>query len=248
MQRILVGFTAGDTPTLGRIWRITAKQTDFYIDSPSQPGGADSIAHISAHGPNERFDGHRFHIKIDRRQVAAAKAKGDFVLHEVPRRGFAFDGQQLAPHAFRVARLRWTWDLQRPRFRTAAVSGPLPNLGDHQSGARLPQLLPPNHARDIDLVISYGAPYWPNARGSLRDNARLGPLRNDAGLWLTATSYGRSQTTHPAPQQLVPRLPRAGEEPTRITCGAPGSSGTNDMYWFVETITARQVLEASAAA
>ena len=29
----MVAFTAGDTPALGRVWRITAKKTDFYIDS-----------------------------------------------------------------------------------------------------------------------------------------------------------------------------------------------------------------------
>jgi hypothetical protein len=242
----MVGFTAGDTPALGRVWRITAKKTDFYIDSPSQPDSTDSIAHISAHGRNELFDGHRFHIKIDRQQAATAKARGEFVLHQVPRKGFAFDGQQLAAHAFRVARIRWTWDLQRPRFRAAAVSGLLPDLGDHQSGARLPEILPPNHARDIDLVISYGKPYWPDSHGSLRDNARLSPLHNDAGLWLTATSYLRSQPGYPAPEQLVPRLPQPGEKPARITCGAPGFDGVSDMYWFVETITSQQVMEASA--
>jgi hypothetical protein len=124
--------------------------------------------------------------------------RGEFVLHGVPRNGFAFSGHQLAAHAFRVARIRWTWELQRPRFRAAAVSGPLPDLGHHQSGARLPEVLPPNNARDVDLVISYGKPYWPDSRGSLRDNARLGPLPNDSGLWLTATSYHRPQAQYPA--------------------------------------------------
>ena len=49
------------------------------------------------------------------------------------------------------------------------------------------------------LVASYDQPYWPNSLGSLRDNARLGPLPNDAGLWLTATSYHRSQKKYPTP-------------------------------------------------
>jgi hypothetical protein len=34
-------------------------------------------------------------------------------MHEVPRRGYAFAGRQLAANAFLVARVRWTWDLQR---------------------------------------------------------------------------------------------------------------------------------------
>jgi hypothetical protein len=75
MHRIMVGFTAGDTPALGRVWRITAKKTDFYIDSPSQPDSTDSIAHISAHARNEVFDDHRFHIKIDRQQATSTSKR-----------------------------------------------------------------------------------------------------------------------------------------------------------------------------
>lgn len=240
----MVALTAGDSPALGNIWRITAKKTDFYLDPLGQAG---TVAHLSVHGSNERFDGHRFHIKVDRRLAVTAKDQGHFVGHGVPRKGFAFDGQQLAARAFRVARIRWTWDLQRPRFRAAAVTGPAPELADYQSGARLSEVLSPNDAWDIDLVVSYDQPYWPNSPGSLRDNARLGLLPNDAGLWLTATSYHRSQKKYPTPEKLSPRLPRLGEEPNRIMCGGPGLDGVSDMYWFVETITSRQLIEASVA-
>ena|SRR5277367_2258485 len=124
MRQIMVAFTAGDTPALGRVWRITAKNTDFYTDSTGQAG---SVAHLSAHGPGERFDGHRLHIKVDRQLARTAKERGEFVLHGVPRKGFAFDGQQLAAHAFRVARIRWTWDLQRTRFRRLAAGSGMPS-------------------------------------------------------------------------------------------------------------------------
>ena len=110
----MVALTAGDSPALGNIWRITAKKTDFYLD----PLGLAAAVHLSVHGPNERFDGHRFHIKVDRQLAATAKERGHFVEHGVPRKGLAFDGQQVADRAFRVARIRCTWDLQR-----APVSG-----------------------------------------------------------------------------------------------------------------------------
>jgi hypothetical protein len=42
-------------------------------------------------------------------------------------------------------------------------------------------------------------------------------------------------------------LPEPGEEPNRITCGGPGPDGASDIYWFVKTITSRQLIEASAA-
>jgi hypothetical protein len=63
VKQIIVALTAGDTPAPGRAWRITAKKTDFYLDSPGQAG---NVVHLSAHGPSEHFDGHRSHIKVDR--------------------------------------------------------------------------------------------------------------------------------------------------------------------------------------
>lgn len=72
-------------------------------------------------GPSRNFSGHRFHIKANEQAVSAARAKGAFIEHDRGR-AHQFDGVQLADHAYRVARLRFTWDLQRPRFRDAALS------------------------------------------------------------------------------------------------------------------------------
>lgn len=58
-------------------------------------------------------------------------------------------------------------------------------------------------------------------------------------------SYRRSQTKYPAPQGLILPLPGSGEEPNRIMGGAPGQDEAGDMYWFVEAITSRQIIEAS---
>ncbi|MGW7682151.1 hypothetical protein ACWGID_15510 [Kribbella sp. NPDC054772] len=240
MEQMMVALTAGQSPALGNIWRITTKETDFYLD----PLGDAGAVHLSVHGPNDLFEEHRFHIKIDRRAVAASEDQ--FVAHSIPRKGFAFDGQQVAADAFRVARIRWTWHLQRPRFRSAAISGPAPDLAEHQSGRRLSTILKPNSAWDIDLVVSYGNPYWPANLGEpSTGDPRLGPLRNGAGHWLTATSHHRSQAVVPAPDQLGPRLPSPDEQPNRILCGGPGPAGAADMYWWVETITSRELIQAS---
>jgi hypothetical protein len=169
-----------------------------------------------------------------------------FDLYKLSRKGRPFDGQTLAPGVFRVARIRWTWHLQRPRFRQAAVlPGAVPDIAVGQFGAGLVTKLGPNEAQDLDLVVSYGEPYWPAGEQSVRDNSRLGPLGNDAGMWLTATSFRRSQTTSPVPEGLSPPLPKHGEEPNRIMGGAPAYEEASEMYWFVETITSRQVVEAS---
>jgi hypothetical protein len=105
--------------------------------------------------------------------------------------------------------------------------------------------LGPNEAQDIDLVVSYGRPLWPAGEQSVRDNSRLGPLRNNAGMYLTATSFRRSQTTSPVPNGLNSPLPKPGEEPNRIMGGAPAHDEDGEMYWFVETITSRHIVEAS---
>lgn len=237
-------LTEGDSGALGNVWRLSAKKTDFYLN----PHGEQEVVHLSLHGPNElRPAGHRFHVKIDRRTEASFRSAGHFIAHSIPRKGHVFEGQELVPGAFRVARIRWSWQLQRLRYRSAALSGPAPTISDRQSGARLSHTLPQNEAADLDLVVSYDRPYWPDAGGSLRDNARLGPLRNSAGLWLTATSYRRSQMKYPTPKGLDLPLPAPGEEAIRIMSGGPGGDRTGGMYWFVESITARRLLVAPTA-
>ncbi len=37
-KQILVALTAGDSPALGNIWRINAKNTDFYLDPVGEVG------------------------------------------------------------------------------------------------------------------------------------------------------------------------------------------------------------------
>ena len=64
-------------------------------------------------------------------------------------------------------------------------------------------------------------------------------------MWLTATSYKRSRTATPSPPALVLPMPAADEEPARIMCAGPGSKDGAGLYWFIEAITSRQLLEAS---
>jgi hypothetical protein len=141
-QEILAAFTAGDSLALGNIWRITAKKTDFYLDPLGEAG---EYAHLSVHGPNDRHHEHRFHIKPSRKAKKALD-HGYFVSSGLPRNGLAFDGQQIGHRVFLVARVGWTWHLQRPRFRSAVATRPPFELLDYQSGAIQAAPLPPNDA------------------------------------------------------------------------------------------------------
>jgi hypothetical protein len=96
-------------------------------------------------------------------------------------------------------------------------------------------------AADLDLVVSYDTPYWP-ASSTFRDKSNLGPLRNTAGMWLTATSYGRSLINVPSPTELVPPLPTSAEEPNRFLGTGPSKDAPGEIYWLVESITSKRLV------
>src|SRR5690349_941008 len=75
VERILVALTDGDSPALGSGWRITAKRTDFYLD----PIADVETFHLSAHGPNDRYEGHRFHFRVDRKGIEEVRGRGDLL-------------------------------------------------------------------------------------------------------------------------------------------------------------------------
>jgi hypothetical protein len=108
--------------------------------------------------------------------------------------------------------------------------------------------LQPDDAADLDLVVSYDEPYWPDGEGSLRDNARLGPLRNASGMWLTGTSYRRQQQRFPTPEGLSLPLPQTREDANRMPSGGPIQEESGSIFWYVESITSREFIEASNAA
>jgi hypothetical protein len=62
----------------------------------------------------------------------------------------------------------------------------------------LPAPPQPGDAVDIDLVVSKVKPYWSSEKRARRDNACLGPLRNESGDWLTGTVVKRI-ASHYAP-------------------------------------------------
>lgn len=239
----MVAFGGGARRPLGNIWRITAKRTDFYLD----PVGTAGIYHLSVHGPNQKHPGeHRFHVKVDRDAALEAASNDYFVAHGLPRKGFGFMGQQLAPGVFHVARLRWSWVLTRSRYQQAAVNPwPVPELGRDTSGRVMDWRLGHNEAADVDLIVSYNKPYWLGGEQSLKDNSRLGPVRNAAGLWLTATAFRRWQSQAPTPENLVLPLPKPGEDPRPYLGGGPEQDNGPAMFWFLESITSRQFLQDS---
>lgn len=239
-QEIVLALSSENRFALGSIWRITAKKADFYIEAGKSP-----FAHLSVHGPQKGFTTHRFHMKIDRKVASAAKERGVFVAHDIPRKGYPFNGRRLTEQAFLVARIRFSWQLQRLRYRQVATTEPLFEPKEHQQGIQLASDLKPNGVWDIDLVVSYDEPYWPHPWQTERDRSRLGPLRNNAGMWLTGTSYhDRHGSRHQPPSSLI-RPPHPGEQPILFLAGGPGLNDPDDLFWLTETITGRDLLESA---
>lgn len=239
-SQIFLALTAGnDAPALGNVWRITSKKSDFYLDTF---GATQDAMHLSLHGPKANHPGHRFHIKIKEQAVEAARNAGHFVEHGIPARGQRFRGKEVAEGAYHVVRLRWRWHLQRPRYRTAAATAGPPRFAEGQSGRVMRGVLKPNSAWDVDFYLTYGRPYWPLEFGPRTGDPRIGPVVNDSGLYLTLTSTHRSEKQYPAPGSLLPRLPEKDETPNRFMAGGLGPDSEAGCYWFIETITARELL------
>ncbi|WP_174535328.1 hypothetical protein [Micromonospora chalcea] len=239
-EEIVVAFAPHGRHPVGNIWRFTAQGTDFYLKAV---GRRNSLFHLSAHGPNQQHpSGHRFHLKVDQAAVTRRERSGDFLVHSVPDAGHPVTGEELAPGVFRVARIRWQRELQDESFTEyAAYRGALPKITDTRAGRVLQRSLDVGEAADLDVVISYDKEHWLEGEKSLEDNARLGPLRSDAGMYLTVVSYHRSGVEEPTPLELTVPSPRLGETPIPMLCIGPDDAGT--MYWFVEQVTSREFLE-----
>jgi hypothetical protein len=250
-SEILVVFSAPDSGPLGNVWVISASKSSFYLnphsttnpDTVAQSGNNANFFHLSAHGPKIGQPGHRFHLRLDSEKIGGADA---FLRHSIPEEGYEFDGIQLAPAVFQVARIRWRPELQRPRLRrTATRTARLPPITEHQQGARLSTPLGDHQVADLDLVVSYDMPYWPGGEQSLLGGARLGPLWNDArDLCLTATSFRRPVAVSPTPPSIDTPSPGPDDEAMYDMRVGPHGEPGEEMYWFVETITTRQAVEA----
>ncbi|TGN32998.1 hypothetical protein [Aeromicrobium chenweiae] len=215
---------------------MTAKKSDFYLE----PSGLANALHLSAHGPNEKFPGHRFHLKVDGKRAAAARNRGSVFEYDVPRKGVAIKGREVADRVFLVARIRWMPSLKDARFKAIARSKEtVPEIGAGMQGASLGAELPPDSAWDVDVFVSYERQRLVTD-GPVVGDPVLGPLENSAGMHLMATSHHRSLDKAPSPEGLVPEVPEGSEDATTLLCGALDEPG--EVYWLVETIVARSTL------
>lgn len=236
--QIVVVLGDGSGVPLGPFWMIKAARTDFYLE-PRNFGAM----HLSVHGPNKRFSGHRFHVKLNPAGIHKIRARGGFVAHDVSKAGSAFGGRQVLDDVYHVARIRWLRNMQAVEYRTAARSSSNPpDLSDRRSGAFLNAALPPENVWDLDIYISFGDPYEPDlSEQNPQGDPTLGPIRNESGMFLTATSHHHAETLVPTPDSLLYAPPDLHERPTFLL----GGGIEDDIYWSVHSIVGEGLIERS---
>ena len=211
---------------MGYTWRIWSSRTSFYMKSRA-PG----LGHLkfSLHSPDPRHPGGGgFKMAMDTEDAFDRAVEGGQLLAQ--RHGdwpVWFPGRRLTADSTLVMRMRWTWD-------AATRLGPAPAPGALKKGAvglMVPPPPAPGDAVDVDLIVSKEAPFWPREKRARQDNACLGPLRNEAGDWLTGTVVKRAVAMHATPARAVGPRPTDREDEIRAVGSAVDEQG---VLWLVE--------------
>ncbi len=232
---ITIGST--DAGPVGFTWRIWAGRTSFYLKSR-----ASGLGHLklSIHGDDPRHPvGGGFKLAMDPEERYHQAIKEGLVLAD--RSGdwpIWFPGRQLRDCSTLVARLRWTWDACM-RLPAAPAVG---TLRQGAVGLVAPPPPEPGDAVDVDLVVTEGKPYWPQEQRARADNACLGPLRNEADLWLTGVVVKRQASHQPPPGGAVAPRPSSRSDEVRGVSAAVDPEG---FVWLVEQRMSRGALEAA---
>lgn len=224
-------------PAVGFTWRIWSARTSFYLLSR-----APSLSHLklSLHGDDPRHPaGGRFHMQMDDVRYEEAVARGAALARRTGDWPVVFPGQRITDDARLVTRLRWTWD-------ACTRLGPAPPPGElkrNAVGLAAPPPPSPGDAVDVDLIVSGTQPYWRNERDARANNACLGPLRNQAGMWLTGTVVKRSASRSAPPANAIGPRPRSSEDQLRGVSAAVDPEG---FLWIIEQRMSRSALETAA--
>lgn len=177
-----------DTASCSYTWRVGARSTSFYV----KPVYAALAAFkISLHGPDPRpalLPGLRFGVDASAGPVMRSSG-GTVVQRDLPNGQKWFKGEDAEGKARLAVRFRVTSDLFGDRIPPAPR--PTKNLKASSRGYLIPP--PPlGSVNDVEIYVAPNAPYWPHETRARLEDACIGPIRNDAGQFLTGLSIRRS--------------------------------------------------------
>lgn len=206
------------------LWRISTTGTSFYIKAAYERFAE---VKVSLHGPHPNHNDPHFRLGIDRSATEKVEGLGSIFRHQrnLPLR---FPGIQVAPGVRHAVRIRNTWDLFQWQSQSAPIHDSVRSRNLYTVGPPPSPLL----AKDLDLYISDGRPYWPRPEAVLRDDAGLGPLKNKAGQYLTAVVIHQMTLRHPTPDGA--RQERQSTAKVVARRGFGSCVDENGLLWLVE--------------
>lgn len=243
IDEICIAFSGGTDRVLGIPFLFTSKKADFYI-TPSYSDGAQPI-HLSLHDKTERHAEQRFHVKREKKPTDIKR----LVFHnDIFKKGTPFRGKELSAGVFHVARLRYSWDLQRERFRETATICLSQLKSDTCRVYIFDENLPEYSVVDFDIVLSNHDPFYFNQEDvfcQAQEQGSGSPYielpRNKSGQFLTATVSVRSEIDSPTFDDVHLAAPLARDTPVLACAGATNTEG---VYWLYNTVTSEEFIGA----
>jgi hypothetical protein len=227
----------------GYAWKLWWDRTSFYAKARYIPlAGLKVSMHGQENRPGLRWRKPGFKVDLDRNALPKAEAAQGVIVPVGMSLPTWFPGAPVpGTRVTHLLRFRTAWDA----FGPEVPSAPDPGTVKPGAFAGLAPAPPPGYATDVDVYVSRGgAPYWPNETQARRDNACLGPLRNDAGDLLTAVIMKHPTPTVPTPRNLLVRLPPSGD---RVRGHGMQVDAERGFLWICESVLSRTALRAAGS-
>ena len=219
----------------GYTWFIRAIWTSFYIKSTYKPM---QMTKVSIHGPDPNHIGKQhFRLGFTKPQEArkAINAGGGWGAYGQPL-PIEFEGRRVNKRTVHLARFSADWTM----FRQGMQRGPDPPTKARATLHACLAAPPQGSVTHVDLYLSKVRPFWRNDELEIRrKNAGMGPLVNDAGMYLTATVSQRQATREPDPFGDVSE----GLPDDQCIRGIAEAVDTTGLLWVCEKMIPRSKVE-----
>jgi hypothetical protein len=170
------------TGVVGYTWYIESHRTSFYIKSTMK---ALQTVKVSVHGPDPNHIGKQ-HFRLDwtnpKEAQKAINAGGGWFADGAPL-PFEFKGRPVNKRTVHLARFSFESNM----FRKGMQRGPDPVTMSKATLHGRIDAPPDGRVTHVELYLSRVRPFWRNSKElEIRAaNAGIGPLTNDAGMFLT---------------------------------------------------------------
>lgn len=238
-QAILVCIGNRAKRRFGYASLIEWHRTSFYIKSQYAPL---KTTKVSLHGPDprpEHVGKQHFRLDVDRERIvkAALSAGGGWTTDPGFEPPLYFAGRKINDDASHIVRFSADWTM----FVKGIPSAPTPQLDPRATLHALAPVPPPFRVTHVDLYISNAAPYWPNEEHARRRNAGMGPIANDADMYLTAVIAQESVNFEPDPFGNLTRDVPLHDCVRGVAAGVDATG----LLWLTDKMLPRQRLRTS---